>query len=72
MTPPKTLRYVNDKSGCWTELEGGRRIELTELEWRKAIVEHFRPRPEQQKAEPTIEGPAYGNILDDQGESHGE
>ena len=68
MTPPKVLRYVNDKSGCRAELEGGQRIELSEDQWLGAIVKHFRqsqqakdPVPAQA---PIVEGPVYTSILD--------
>lgn len=68
MTLPKVLRYVNDKSGCRAELEGGQRIELTEAQWRQAIAKHFRP--SQQAKDPALvqapiaEGPVYTSILD--------
>ena len=60
MTPPKVLRYVNDKDGCRAELEGGQRIELSEEQWCQAIAKHFRPKG----GEPIAKGPTYGNILD--------
>ena len=63
MTPPKVLRYVNDKDGCRAELEGGQRIELSAEQWLQAIVKHFRPHP--QNADPVAKGPVYGSILDD-------
>ena len=63
MIPLKVLRYVNDKSGCWAELEGGQRVELSEGEWRQAIRKHFRPN--WQGGEPVAKGPTYANILDD-------
>ena len=68
MTPPKILRYVNDKSGCWAELEGGQRIELSEVQWRQAIVKHFRPSQQAKDPilaqAPIVEGPVYTSILD--------
>ena len=68
MTPPKVLRYVNDKSGCWAELEGGQRIELSEEQWRQAIAKHFKPSRQIEDPAPAqapiAEGPVYTSILD--------
>ena len=66
MTPPKVLRYVNDKDGCRAELEGGQRIELSKEQWLQAIVKHFRPSQQAKDPiqAPIVEGPIYTNILD--------
>ena len=68
MIPLKVLRYVNDKSGCRAELEDGQRIELSEAQWRQAIVKHFRPSRQIEDPVPVqapiAEGPVYTSILD--------
>ena len=68
MTSPKVLRYTNDKSGCWAELEGGQCIELSEEQWLGAIVKHFRPSQQAKDPipvqAPIAEGPVYTSILD--------
>ncbi len=45
---PRIVRLISNSEGCWKELEDGRRIDLSEEEWRTELARQFRkdtPKP---------------------------